>query len=47
MLVITCIQLLLEIGDMIPLVTLLVWPPLRFSIFKDLSQISSHLIAAE
>lgn len=47
MLVITCIQLLLEIGDMIPLVILLVWPPLHFITFKVLSRVSSHLIAAE
>lgn len=32
---------------MIPLVIPLVWPPLRFIIFKVLSQISSHVIAAE
>lgn len=36
MLVITRIQLLLEIGDMISLVILLVWPPLHFIIFKVL-----------
>lgn len=46
---IACIQLLPEMGDMIPLVILILWPhiSLHFIIFKVLSHIPSHLVAAD
>lgn len=49
MLVITLIEVLPEMGDMIPLVILLLWPhiSLYFIIFKGLSHVSSNLIVTE